>query len=236
MLSKPLPTTLRSNSLRALELLLVLAVAFTGPTITAFYILISGRPLAVSPETNLVFLTGILSELLALAVLVYVLFQQGSSLRNLGLGFRWRDLPISVLIAILGYASFYLCELAIFYGYYFLTGKILSLAHVTTPYLQTGVWIGSVVLVLVNPFYEELIVRAFAISQVRLMAGSGLLAVAFSVGIQSFYHLYQGIPTTLALATTFLVYSLYYVRSGRILPVILAHLYLDFLALVLYPR
>jgi len=84
-----------------------------------------------------------------------------------------------------------------------------------------------VVQVVVNPFFEELIVRAYAMTEVLGLTGSGALAVLVSVGVQTFYHLYQGIPLALAHGATFSVFSLYYLKTRRIAPVVLAHLYRD---------
>jgi membrane protease YdiL (CAAX protease family) len=55
-----------------------------------------------------------------------------------------------------------------------------------------------------------------------------------SVTLQTLYHLYQGIPAAIALGAMFLILSAYFVKYGRVLPVILAHLYFDVLALLAY--
>jgi hypothetical protein len=52
------------------------------------------------------------------------------------------------------------------------------------------------------------------------------------VGLQTSYHLYQGLQNVPSLAVSFLILSVYYARCGRILPVILAHLYFDLFALL----
>jgi hypothetical protein len=41
------------------------------------------------------------------------------------------------------------------------------------------------------------------------------------------YHLYQGAPKAFAEIGSFLVFSIYYAKTNRIAPVILAHLYMD---------
>jgi len=87
-----------------------------------------------------------------------------------------------------------------------------------------------------NPFHEELLVRAFLITEVESLYRSTTLAAILSVTLQTSYHLYQGLPAALLHVPTFLVFSLYYVRTRRILPVILAHLFLDVTALAVYAR
>lgn len=54
-----------------------------------------------------------------------------------------------------------------------------------------------VLFVLVNPFYEELLVRAFLISEAEVIYRSTALAVCMSVGLQASYHLFQGWPAAL---------------------------------------
>ena len=90
----------------------------------------------------------------------------------------------------------------------------------------------TLALVLVNPFFEEWIARGFVIREVEALTGKAGVAVAASVLLQAAYHTYQGPVLTVAVAANFLVWSLFYARSRHILPVILAHLYLDVFALV----
>jgi hypothetical protein len=61
--------------------------------------------------------------------------------------------------------------------------------------------------------------------------GSRRLAVIVSVAAQMSYHLYQGVTSAVALVFFFTVFSIYYVRTRRIVPVILAHLAVDLFAL-----
>ena len=83
----------------------------------------------------------------------------------------------------------------------------------------------------VNPFFEELIVRAYTMSEVIDLGGSRTLAVIISVAVQMSYHLYQGLASVLSLTFLFAVFSIHYVRTRRIVPVILAHLCLDLFSL-----
>jgi membrane protease YdiL (CAAX protease family) len=64
------------------------------------------------------------------------------------------------------------------------------------------------------------------------LGGSRGLAVMVSVAVQMSYHLYQGLASGLALMIFFTLLSIYYVRTRRIVPVILVHLCLDVLSLV----
>jgi len=63
------------------------------------------------------------------------------------------------------------------------------------------------------------------------------VAVGVSVAIQMFYHLYQGMLSSMVfLMPMFLAFSLYYVRRRRVTPVIVAHLFFDLVGLVQYSK
>ncbi len=226
-------TTRPSNLLRSLEFLLILGVAFALPTLGSLYTLYTGKLIYSGQEGSLLALTSLVHEFLALAVLAYVLFRQERSLRHIGLAFVWQDIPRSIAIAIGGYAAFYVCSVAIYYGYFILTAEVLRQANPAS-YFQTGITIETLLLVLVTPFFEELIVRAYTISELSSLTGSGIMAIASSVVLQVLYHLYQGVPAVLGLVALFLVFSLYYYKTQRVMPIILAHLYFDVVALLAY--
>ena len=59
-----------------------------------------------------------------------------------------------------------------------------------------------------------------------------MLAVVISVVLQVSYHLYQGTARTIAVAATFTVFSIYFARTRRIFPVVVAHFCIDAYALV----
>ena len=66
------------------------------------------------------------------------------------------------------------------------------------------------------------------------LTGSSVLAIIFSVLLQTSYHLYQGLPYALGVGLMFLIFSLYYAHTHRILPLIVAHFMLDFFPHALY--
>ena len=59
------------------------------------------------------------------------------------------------------------------------------------------------------------------------LTNSALLAVTASNVLQTAYHLYQGLQLALCEGALFLFFSIYYAKTNRIMPVILAHLYID---------
>ena len=94
----------------------------------------------------------------------------------------------------------------------------------------------TVMFIWLNPFFEELLVRAFLITEMEQIYQSTTLAVFVSVVLQASYHLYQGLPAALIHASTFLMFSIYFIRRRRILPIIMAHLYMDVIGLAFYAR
>ena len=90
----------------------------------------------------------------------------------------------------------------------------------------------SIAFVCLNPFFEELIVRGYLMSEIFDLGGKGLLAVLISIALQASYHLYQGFANAILTMTTFAVFSLYFWKTRRIAPVVLAHFCIDAYALV----
>jgi hypothetical protein len=63
------------------------------------------------------------------------------------------------------------------------------------------------------------------------LGGSRGLAIGVSVAIQISYHLYQGAANVLVLIAVFTLFSIYYAQTRNIVPVIVAHLWMDLIPL-----
>ena len=83
-----------------------------------------------------------------------------------------------------------------------------------------------------NPFCEELIVRGFLMREMFSLTGSKTVAVVVSVLFQTSYHLYQGVVPALLTALIFLLFSMFYIKTGNLTSVIVAHLVMDLAILV----
>ena len=86
---------------------------------------------------------------------------------------------------------------------------------------------------LVNAFHEELIVRAYLMTEIITLTGSKTWAVILSIGFQCIYHLYYGWLGALSLAFMFLPFAIYFAITRRSLPIVVAHGLYD---LALLPR
>lgn len=76
---------------------------------------------------------------------------------------------------------------------------------------------------LLNPFYEEMVVRSYLMTEIRELTGSVILSAVASVVLQTSYHLYYGWATALALGIQFVVFACYFAIWRRALPLAVAH-------------
>lgn len=214
---------------RWFEVCLVLLVACGSYLLYSLYLLIQG-PGAAPQNSSLRWGGGIVQEATALLVLGYVLSRRGRRFADLGLRWSLHDVVVGLLVAGVSYAAYGLGHT--------LVQTMYHLVYRTWPIGPTGKdffahpSVLAVPFSLLNPFFEELIVRAYLMTEVMELTGSSTLAVALSVGVQFSYHLYYGWVGAISLSFLFLVFALYCVRSRRALPVIVAHGFVDVYALL----
>ena len=214
----------------------VLALAFVFPVVSSFLVFSGLLHPGPASRGRLVF--KIVYEVTSLSALAYVLSSQKRRFTSIGLSFtlRFSDLLHSILLffgALLGNA---VCFIVLTVFTYWLVGNLPKRTDVRSALFGGSVTLLTFLFTFVNPFFEELLVRAFLITEVEAIFASTNLAAVVSIVVQTTYHLYQGIRSALALSSCFTLFTWYYVRKRRILPVILAHLYMDTAAVLLYAR
>jgi len=215
---------LTDRQLRIFELVLLCLICFGGGILLAAYHLLNSGNSAGGSRN---WLYGILHEATGLALLWYVLLRRSRSVLDLGFTWANKDLPRSVLVWLLGTIAF-----SIVYGAIYLTG-LTSTTHSTAGarvgqlLFGGGVSLMTIVYQFINPLFEELIVRAYVMTEVIQLTNSVFKAVMCSTILQMSYHFYQGVPMAFSEGAIFLVFSIYYARTNRITPIILAHLYMD---------
>jgi membrane protease YdiL (CAAX protease family) len=228
------------NDRRTRQFLLygVLAIGFLLPVVTSTGVLFGWLRLHTATQGRL--LLRIIYQLVGLFSLYFALRYQGRKLADIGFSIKPRLWEIGRAFAL-------------FFGVIFLQAFLQAVLYLfvspVVPWLRvmgpnrnfdqaalfgTGASLLAIAVVILNPFYEELLVRAFLITEFQGLYLSTTLAVSVSVALQTSYHLYQGLPMALSHVPIFLTFSLYYVRTRRILPVVLAHLVMDVLSLGLY--
>jgi membrane protease YdiL (CAAX protease family) len=228
----PENNSVENPSLRILEWVLVIFIAFVPSIVGSIYAFAYGSKGSNKDIGNEIIFGGIIYELIAIIALWFILASQKRNIKEILPGFKIADIPISIILMVINY-FIYIAGIFIFHKIFFiLNGQQFISPEFNNAYMQSGLSIFSLLLVAINPFYEELIVRAYTITELSTLANSKFIGIAVSVIIQSLYHLYQGGAATFALALTFIIYSVYYAQTKRIWPIILTHLYFDLIALI----
>ncbi len=227
-----LGSTFSERQLRIIELILVCVIAVGGSVLTSVYVLF-GRSLGDS-HGSLGTSYGILTEAAALVLVWYVLSRRARSLADIGFGFKWSDVGWAAVLASGGYLVYSLI-FDVMYG----SGLTMVEAQASGARVGRYLFGGSLFTLtlafqFINPFFEELIVRAYLMTEVKQLTNSTAAAVVCSTALQTSYHLYQGVPRALATGCMFFVWSIYFAKTKRIMPIILAHLFFDVSAVVCY--
>lgn len=216
---------------RALIFVLVLALGYPYATaigIWSGWIQPSTLPFPMRIGFNIIFQLGLL------ALLDGILRRQQRSWRDLGLGFSWLDVLHGLGLWIGSYLLSSLVYTIAWYLSLAITGQPLVLRPSNLEWLHDGPFVMLLIYMLTTPFFEELIVRAYAMTELSDMKLPSGLIVLLSVLVQTGYHIYQGVPSMLLLSSTFLLFALYYATARRALPIVIAHLCLDLFGLLSY--
>jgi membrane protease YdiL (CAAX protease family) len=225
------PSTLpqvHRNNLQWFELGLVLLVAFGSSLALSIHVLVHA-PGDWAGYTNERWMYSAFHELSCLALLGYVLHRRGLRFRDLGLKWSGRDVVIGV-------GLYALATIAYSIGYWLIqAGQATITGSYATP-VQAAQIFGhpttfAFLFAFLNPFFEELIVRAYLMTEVSKLTGSMVLATLVSVLLQAAYHLYYGWTGAAAMAFLFLVFAVYYALTRNATPVVVAHFLLDVIAL-----
>jgi membrane protease YdiL (CAAX protease family) len=227
---QPASPEIENRLLRWFELGLVLLIAFGSFFLSSFSYYAGARPMPADWSQNMRWTTALFQESIALLLLGYVLARRKLRIRDLGLRWSFRELGPGALLAIASYLAYAL-------GYAVLNAvhrKLFGAVAHTTP-LHTLFGYASVMMLVfsvVNPFFEELIVRAYLMTEIKALTGSWALAALLSTAVQTSYHLYYGWTLALALGFQFLVFSVYYARTRRATPLVLSHGIFDLLGVL----
>jgi membrane protease YdiL (CAAX protease family) len=209
---------------RWFEVFLVLAMSLGIILLNSFYLL-KNVPTAAFKMSSLRSLYGFTHESLSLLLLAYVLSRRKLRLRDLGLQWSTRDVVPSIVVTVLSGLSYIGGALLIQALHYEVYGMISRGPKASQFFSNPSIW--ALPFVLLNPFFEELIVRAYVMTEIKELTGSTMMAIVFSVLLQASYHLYYGWVGALSIAFLFMVFAIYYSRSRRAVPIIVAHAAFD---------
>ncbi len=160
-------------------------------------------------------------------MLGYVLLRRGLRIGDLGL--RWSFKALGS-----GFRLWIVFIIANVIGPVFLTKLYFQIFATIAPTRSSRDVFGhvprmAIPFTLLNPFFEEQIVRAYLMTEVLELTGSGLLAVVGSTALQFSHHLYYGRVGAATICTGFLIFYLYYLRTRQATPIVAAHGMLDIL-------
>jgi membrane protease YdiL (CAAX protease family) len=229
--TEPVPGGFDSRRRRLLALGIVLFVSFGHFIASSAHYLLLGLPRADPQQLQFRLVGALISEAASLAVLWYVLTGQSRGWKNIGWKLKWTDAPLAVGLFFGSTIASYMVMVFVqvffraYSGHYIVPRSLHGL-------LGFGISGLAIVFVCLNPFFEELIVRGYLMTEIVELGGGGALAIIISVAVQMSYHLYQGLAHGIALTASFAVFSLYFWKSHRIAPVVLAHLCIDAYALI----
>lgn len=87
--------------------------------------------------------------------------------------------------------------------------------------------------VVLNPFFEEMLVRGYLMTELIDLRKSVVLAAVISLTVQTSYHLYYGVLGALMVGSGLSIFAIYFAKSRRLMPVILGHMFWDFITIFL---
>jgi len=176
-------------------------------------------------QSHLAFL--VIYESVVLLLLGSMLYLRGWTLNRIGLKITGKDTVVGIGLALVGYAGFVAvwwtaaaCGIHASYP-----GSIQEIA-------SHGLDLSSVIAVsILNPIYEETFLCGYILTDAKenkhLAAG-----MSVSLAIRLIYHLYQGSVGVLVVIPLGLAFSIWYARTGRLWPVIVAHGLFDVTGLI----
>lgn len=209
---------------RWMDLGLVLFVALSEPIFGSAYFALHGDYTASLVQI----ISGMMRELGGIAVLLYVLQRRGRGLSYFGERVDWKDLPRGMALCAASSLVMTAAYYAYCYGYFFKTGHMPAALAVSKA-LGIHRTVGWLFYFLLSPIFEELIVRGFLMTEIAALMNMPM-AIAASTLLQISYHGYQGTTNAVMVGAGFLLLSLYYAKTNRLAPVILAHLLQDLYA------
>lgn len=243
--SDAVPTAVPSPRLLRWEILCVLAlslgaaavsatISLTGALTSAESLAEQGaalvRPRAEErPWLDLSYqLYAVIFDLAPVALVVYLMHRSGESARTVGLDVRRPGFDLgtgAALAALIGAGGLVV---------YVLSWR-LGLTVTVTPSTLEGNWWDVPILVLQafkNGILEEVIVVGYLLHRLAQLGWSPWKAVMASAVLRAFYHAYQGVGMFFGNLVMGVVFGWFYLRYGRVMPLIVAHTIIDIVAFV----
>ena len=214
------------RQIRIFEVILVCLIAFGGAFLNSTYSYFH-PDYGSSGRNAFSWLLQSFREICVLGLVWYVLLRQKKSFFDLGFTWSRKDIGWGILLSVAGYLAFHAVSDSIYYCGLTPASHHATVEHVNQILFGGGIFFTTILFQFINPFFEELIVRAYFMTEIKALTGNVGKAILASTLLQASYHLYQGAPAAFGHFAEFLIFSIYYAKTNRIAPVILAHLYSD---------
>ncbi|MEJ0035030.1 MAG: CPBP family intramembrane glutamic endopeptidase [Gammaproteobacteria bacterium] len=180
------------------------------------------------PFNNEALLSNLTYEIFVLAWLGVFMKLRGWTFERLGFSISFRDTSIGVLLAIIVFCAVWLIEQVLGSA---APSMLADARRFDVISGELDVWT-MVLSSVVDSVFEELFVCAYVIAALKEKRGA-VLALNVSVALRVACHLYQGLYGVLIGGALGLVFGYWYLRSGRIWPLFIAHALLQFIELVM---
>jgi len=189
--------------------------------------------LSARPTFDLIYqVLGVSTALVPVALVIFLLWQaKRPHLDRLGLDASrpWRDLAGGIGLA----AAIGIPGLGVYLG-----GRALGITVNVVPTALDTYWWTIPVLILAAlraGLVEEVIAIGYLFARLRDLGWTSWQIILTSAVLRGTYHLYQGIGAFIGNLAMGIVFGWLYVRFGRLLPLIIAHVALDTAIFVGYP-
>ncbi|MGK0716681.1 CPBP family intramembrane glutamic endopeptidase [Leucobacter sp. W1153] len=249
-----LPTSEPSNTRLKWEIAIVLALSFGASAVYAVVTIIErvtretslasqtatiNRALSERPWFDLIYqLLGFTFGLAPVALVIYLLWrEQRPHLARLGFG-RSAGAKRSWWITETGGGVLLAAAIGIPGLGFYLASKALGINVTVVPTSLDTFWWTIPVLVLAAlraALGEEIIVVAYLFERLRRLGLGTTSIIVVSAVLRGTYHLYQGFGGFLGNVIMGLIFGWIYQRTGRVLPLVIAHWVLDIVSFAGYP-
>ncbi|GEK78934.1 CPBP family intramembrane glutamic endopeptidase [Agrococcus baldri] len=177
-------------------------------------------------------LTGVFLDLVPVALVIWLLWRaRRPHLGALGVDFTrpWRDgASGTALVLVIGVPG-----LALYFA-----GRAMGLTVDVVPSPLDAQWFTVPVLLLSAlraGLTEEVIVIGYLFERLRRLGWGTWQIIVSAALLRGVYHLYQGVPAMIGNIAMGLLFGWLYARTGRLLPLIVAHTLIDVAVFIGYP-
>ena len=201
------------------EFAVIMAGAFGYSSVVSALILAHLRGTGATSEIHA--WRSVAFQIVTLVLLGAFLWARGWKMKRVGLDSNWRDGAWGVGLAVASFLAVMATAMLVgsLLPHAIPHGTPAAIKPVLSPYV-----VGA--LVLVNAFYEEFFAAGYVATALK-EKGHPDLAINIGVAIRVVVHLFQGVAGVLMMIPIGLLFGTYYVKTGRLWPLIVAHTLLN---------